>query len=81
MPEVDGITATRDIRALPLPVVPPYIIAMTASATAEDRAKCLAAGMNDYVTKPVRAQDLSVALERAAALRREGRAEPTAAVA
>ena len=81
IPEVDGITATRDIRALPLPVVPPYIIAMTASATAEDRAKCLAAGMNDYVTKPVRAQDLSVALERAAALRREGRAEPTAAVA
>ena len=81
MPEVDGITATRHIRALPLPGTPPCIIAMTASATAEDRALCLAAGMNEYVSKPVRAHDLSAALERAAALRREEHAEPPPALA
>lgn len=50
MPELDGISATRVIREQD-PDLP--IIAMTAAAMADDRAKCIAAGMNDYVTKPV----------------------------
>jgi PAS domain S-box-containing protein len=52
MPELDGIEAARRIRAEPRNAGVP-IIAMTANAFAEDRDACLAAGMNDYVTKPV----------------------------
>jgi two-component system sensor histidine kinase/response regulator len=63
MPELDGIEASRQIRALPgLSRVP--IIAMTANAFAEDRAACLAAGMNDHVAKPVHAATLYDTLAR-----------------
>jgi CheY-like chemotaxis protein len=61
MPEMDGFEATRALRAhgCRLP-----IIALTANGLAEDRERCLAAGMDDYVTKPVTATTLRTALER-----------------
>ena len=67
MPELDGLDATRRIRAEKGSADHPYIIAMTANAMRGDRELCLAAGMNDYVSKPVRVGDLAVALEKAAA--------------
>jgi signal transduction histidine kinase/DNA-binding response OmpR family regulator len=53
MPELDGIAATRQIRALPAPKCDVPIIAMTANAQAGAREEYLAAGMDDYVSKPI----------------------------
>ena len=68
MPEMDGFAATAVIRAREAEAgghVP--VIAMTAHAMKGDRENCLAAGMDGYVTKPLRAEDLFAALERLAA--------------
>ncbi|WP_052354290.1 PAS domain S-box protein [Flectobacillus major] len=56
MPEMDGLETTAYLRSLPMSLPP--IIAMTAYAMKEDRDRFLAAGMNDYVAKPIRAEIL-----------------------
>jgi signal transduction histidine kinase/AmiR/NasT family two-component response regulator len=64
MPEMDGISATRAIRALPGPVRDMPIIALTANALVGQRETYLAAGMNDYVTKPIQPPLLFAAINR-----------------
>jgi PAS domain S-box-containing protein len=65
MPELDGLDATRRICERWPEERRPHIIAMTANALPEDREACFAAGMNDYVAKPIRAEELVSALKRA----------------
>jgi two-component system, sensor histidine kinase and response regulator len=71
MPELDGYETTRRIRQLEHMRTAPFdwkapicIIAMTANAMEGDREKCLASGMNDYLSKPVRRHELKAALDR-----------------
>ena len=66
MPELDGYEATRQIRDSTSGVIWPKIpiIAMTANAMIGDREKCLDAGMDDYVVKPVQTRELVEVIER-----------------
>jgi CheY-like chemotaxis protein len=64
MPALDGLGATREIRAR-WPDRPLWIVAMTANAMAGDREACIAAGMNDYISKPIDPAVLAEALARA----------------
>jgi len=67
MPELDGYDATRAIRELEnnQPAINrPYIIALTANALVGERERCLAAGMDDYITKPFTARQLEQAISR-----------------
>lgn len=71
MPEMDGLEATRvirerqrDIKKFPNYKTPIIIVAMTASVMPEDRDKCLQAGMDDYIAKPVRPEDVRAVIER-----------------
>jgi PAS domain S-box-containing protein len=65
MPEVDGLEATRRIRQRWPRPDGPRIIAMTAGATESDREACLAAGMDDYISKPIRQEELAAAVSGA----------------
>jgi PAS domain S-box-containing protein len=62
MPVLDGYEATQAIRQLPDHTKPLIIIAMTANAMKEDRSRCLTAGMDDYLSKPVRKEELEAKL-------------------
>jgi CheY-like chemotaxis protein len=64
MPEMDGYQATRNIRALTSDKAEIPIVAMTAHALQGDREKCLAAGMNDYIAKPITSERLAATLGR-----------------
>jgi PAS domain S-box-containing protein len=64
MPEMDGLDATRQICARWSIDVRPRIIAMTANAMQGDREMCLAVGMDDYLAKPIRVDELVLALEK-----------------
>jgi CheY-like chemotaxis protein len=71
MPEMDGFGAARQIRKFEADggescpwTAPVHIIALTAIAMEGDREKCLAAGMDDYITKPVRLPEMQAALQR-----------------
>ncbi len=64
MPEMDGFEATAEIRRGPAPTNCVPIVAMTASALVEDRDRCLHAGMDDYLPKPIKAGDLDAVLRR-----------------
>ncbi|MEO1180492.1 MAG: response regulator, partial [Cyanobacteria bacterium J06636_28] len=62
MPNMSGVEATRRIRQLGQKISQPWIIAMTANASSEDRVRCLKVGMNDYLSKPIRRDRLSQTL-------------------
>jgi signal transduction histidine kinase/DNA-binding response OmpR family regulator len=64
MPEMDGIQATQEIRIQS--IRQPQIVAMTANALPEDRASCLQAGMNDYISKPIKLEILMEMLKKTA---------------
>jgi len=64
MPEMNGLDCTREIRRRLPPERQPCIVAVTANALVGDRELCLAAGMNDYLTKPLKLDQLASAIRR-----------------
>jgi CheY-like chemotaxis protein len=64
MPALDGLDATRRIRELLPKERQPRIIAMTANALTGDRERCLAAGADDYISKPIQLSELAKVIER-----------------
>jgi len=64
MPEKDGLEATREIRATLPSDAQPVIIALTANAMQGDRELCMAAGMNDYLSKPIQIPELIAMLKK-----------------
>ncbi|HEY4593314.1 MAG TPA: ATP-binding protein [Thermoanaerobaculia bacterium] len=79
MPGMDGLEATRRIRAEFPAERQPRVVALTANVLREQREACLAAGMDDFVQKPVVFMDLRAALSRSGSLEPAAAAEPAAA--
>ena len=71
MPEMDGLEATREIHERWPQSERPRIIAMTANALEEDRKRCMDAGMDDYLSKPVQARELQAVVEKWGSRQRE----------
>ena len=71
MPEMDGLEATRQLRKRP-GIHQPRVVALTANATLDDRARCLAAGMDDYASKPMQVNRLQDIITRWGNLRHNG---------
>jgi CheY-like chemotaxis protein len=67
MPEMDGIEATRRVFGMLPPAEYPYIVAMTAAAMQEDRERCRQVGMHNFISKPVKVEELVRALLQARA--------------
>ncbi|MGE4241887.1 response regulator [Ramlibacter sp.] len=80
MPRMDGLEATRAVREKFGKDAPP-IVALTADASSDDRDRCLAAGMDDYLTKPLQAGALAQAMERWATRKQTASVSPSAAQA
>jgi CheY-like chemotaxis protein len=64
MPKMDGYQAARKVRELQGPKSQVPIIALTAHAMEEDKEKCLKAGMNDYLAKPIKINDIREMMEK-----------------
>lgn len=80
MPVIDGLQATAEIRAIEAKESPGkercYIVALTADVLPETRGECLAGGMDDYLSKPVRREEIMTVLERCFGTEEGGRGEP-----
>ncbi len=79
MPEMDGVEATRRIRALPAPAAAIPIVALTADAMTGDRERYLHAGMTDYLSKPISRERLEAVLAAAVSMGEADDPRPAAA--
>lgn len=78
MPDMDGVTATEKLREAVHKDRHPYVVALTANAMAQDRESYLRSGMDDYLSKPIKIDDLKECLDRASEFTRKRAAKLSA---